>query len=246
MEIRFLQLMWILLGIYVVPSQIFAQQIAGNVGQEVQWGEWEHLLDGGDPNVHWRSKNSDSFPKDGWAMKDGLLLSLPGKKAGDIITREQFSDFDLVFEFNLTDSANTGVKYFVAPLLDKKGKTTLNGPEYQLIDDINHPSVRGGKSPKTITGALYLLYAPQKSVFLPVGQWNTGRIIAYGTHVEHWLNGVKVLEYERGSEDYRRRIAGTKFKGYVTPYGEAKEGHILLQYHNDKAFFRNVKIRKVK
>ncbi|GEM_PF-922198 len=215
-------------------------------GNGVHWGAWEPLFDGDDPGIYWRLKDEDRFPDDRWEVKGDVLMSLPGRKTGDIMTRETFSDFDLVFEFKLTDSANTGVKYFVAPLLDKKGRTTLNGPEYQLIDDINHPSVQGGKSPKTTTGALYLMYAPQKNVFLPSGQWNTGRIIAFGNHVEHWLNGVKVLAYERGSEDFRQRVADTKFKEYETPYGEAAEGHILLQYHNDKAFFRKIKIRKGK
>ena len=206
---------------------------------------WEVLFDGGDPRVHWRSRDGDDFPKEGWEVKAGILVSQPGRKGTDIMTRQKYADFEFIFEFKLTDSANTGIKYFVVPLLDKKGKTTLNGPEYQLIDDFGHPAVRGGKSPETTTGSLYLLYAPEKNVLLPTREWNAGRIIAKGKQVEHWLNGVRILSYERGGEDFRKRVAGTKFKEYVTPYGEAVAGYISLQYHNDQAFFRNIKIRKL-
>lgn len=205
---------------------------------------WELLFDGKDPAIRWRSVRDDRFPSEGWAVNDGVLTLLPGHKGGDIITREQFSDFELVLDFKLADSANTGIKYFVAPLENIEGKVELNGPEFQLIDDVKHETVKNNKSPKTSTASLYLLYRPRQKVFKP-GDWNEARIVAKGKHVEHWLNGRKVLTYERGSPEFRRRVSGTKFNAYRTPYGEADSGYILLQDHHDAADFRNIRIRRL-
>src|SRR5690606_38891591 len=160
-----------------------------------------------------------------WAVEDGVLTLLAGRKGGDIITREQFSDFELMLDFKLADSANTGIKYFVAPLENAKGKIELNGPEYQLIDDFQHEAVKDGKSPETSTASVYLLYPPTQQVLKPAGEWNEARIVAKGKYVEHWLNGVKVVEYERGSPDFKQRVSDTKFNEYRTPYGEAEFGH---------------------
>jgi len=215
-----------------------------HLSQKEQEEGWELLFDGSDPAIRWRSVGGDRFPSAGWTVKDGILTLLPGRKGGDIITREEFSDFELVLDFKLADSANTGIKYFVAPLENGKGKVTLNGPEYQLIDDFRHESVKNGKSPKTSTASLYLLYRPKRKV-LKDGEWNEAKIVAKGRHVEHWLNGKKVLEYERGSSEFKKGVSGTKFNEYRTPYGEAEFGHILLQDHQDGAYFKNIKIRRL-
>lgn len=214
------------------------------LSQQEQQEGWELLFDGRDPSIRWRSVSGDRFPSEGWVAKDGILTLLPGRKGGDIITREQFADFELVFDFKLIDSANTGIKYFVAPLENAQGKVVLNGPEYQLIDDYKHASVINGKSPKTTTASAYLLYRPKGAV-LKAGDWNEGKIIAKGKHVEHWLNGKKVLQYERGSSDFRKRVSDTKFNEYRTPYGEAESGYILLTDHHDGAYFKNIKIRRL-
>lgn len=206
---------------------------------------WELLFDGKDPDVKWRSINDDSFPKEGWENQNGMLVLLPGRKGRDIITREQFSDFELVLDYKLADSANTGIKYFVSGLKKVKGGAELNGPEFQLIDDFKHEAVKNNKSPETSTGSLYLLYAPQHKALNKPGKWNQARIVAKGKNVAHWLNGRKILSYERGSEGLRKLIAGTKFNAYQN-YGEAGIGYILLQDHGDKAYFRNIKIRRIK
>ena len=206
---------------------------------------WELLFDGQDPNKRWQSINSDRFPSQGWTVENGVLVLLPGRKGGDIITREQFSDFELVLEYRLADSANTGLKYFVSELKDSKGKVQLNGPEFQIIDDFKHESVKGNKSPETSTASLYLLYAPENKVLNGPGKWNEIRIIARGKNVEHWLNGKKVLSYQRGGDEFRKLVSNTKFKEYITPYGEADAGHILIQDHKDQAYFRNIKIRRL-
>lgn len=207
---------------------------------------WELLFDGKDPNIKWRSIKSDKFPAAGWVIEDEALVLLPGRKGGDVITREQFSDFELVLDYKLADSANTGIKYFVSEIKNAKGRTELNGPEFQLIDDYKHESVKDNKSPETSTGSLYLLYAPKGKVLNKPGEWNQAKIVSKGKNVEHWINGKQVLSYERGSEEFRKLVANTKFKEYQTPYGEAIWGYLLLQDHKDKAYFRNIKIKRLK
>lgn len=223
------------------------QQHGTTVTATMQSGKdgWEPLFNGADPNTRWRSLSGDRFPEQGWLVDGNELVLLPGREGKDVITREQFSDFELELEYKLTDSANTGIKYFVSELTDGKGKTTLNGPEFQLIDDYKHESVKNGKSPETSTGSLYLLYAPKGKSLNKPGEWNRVKIISRGKTVEHWLNGKMILRYERGSDDFRKHVANTKFNEYKEPYGEAEAGHILLQDHHDGARFKNIRIRRL-
>lgn len=205
--------------------------------------EWEILFDG--KNVsRWVSATSDKFPSKGWEVKDETLFS-NRKGGGDIITREKYSDFELMLDFKLTDTANSGIKYFVDKVKNKEtGKTGMNGLEYQIIDDYNHPEVSDHKYEKGATASLYLIYEAKNKTLRPTGQWNQIKIVAKGDLVEHWLNGVKVLNYIRGSKDFRDRMALTKFRVYEN-YGELAEGHILLTDHGDTVYFRNIKIRRL-
>lgn len=206
-------------------------------------GGWEILFDGKNMDK-WRSKKSETFPTGGWIIEDGSLV-LNKKGAGDIITREKYSSFELSLDFNLTKEANSGVKYFVGELKNAKtGDVTINGPEYQIIDDYNHPEVKNHQHDIAATASCYLLYTPKNVHLRPAGQWNSMKIIAKGKHVEHWLNGVKVLSYERGSADFLKRKSTTKFKDYPN-YGELASGHILLTDHSDKVYFRNIKIKRL-
>ena len=214
---------------------------ANNRNKEL--GGWEVLFNGENTNK-WRGKNSDSFPVNGWIIKDGSLF-LNKNGAGDIITRDVFSNFELVLDFKLTDSANSGIKYFVGKIKNTKtGETVINGPEYQIIDDYNHPEVKNHKHDIAATASCYLLYEPQHKKLYPAGQWNHVKIVAKGKHVEHWLNGIKVLAYERGSEDFRKRKSATKFKD-DEQYGELPDGHILLTDHGDKVYFKNIEIKRL-
>jgi hypothetical protein len=207
-----------------------------------QSGEWEVLF-GGKGMEKWRAKSENNFPTTGWKVEDGLLF-LDGK-GGDIITKEKYSDFELVFDFKLTKGANSGIKYFVDTLVDAQdGHIIVNGPEYQIIDDFNHAEVKQHTDGLISTASTYLLYAPKNKKLNPAGRWNTGKIIAKGDRVEHWLNGVQVLNYSRGSKDFLERKAKTKFKNEKN-YGELESGHIMLTDHHDKVYFRNIKIRKL-
>jgi hypothetical protein len=207
-----------------------------------QAGDWEILFDGKGMEK-WRGKSKAGFPVGGWKVEDGLLF-LDGK-GGDIITKEKYSDFELVFDFNLTEGANSGVKYFVDTLVNQEtGNIMVNGPEYQIIDDYSHPEIKKDLNGLSSTASTYLLYAPKNKKLNPPGQWNTGKIIAKGDKVEHWLNGVKVLNYKRGSKDFHKRKAKTKFKN-DKKYGELESGHILLTDHHDRVYFKNIKVRKL-
>ncbi len=205
--------------------------------------DWEILFNGENTDK-WRGKDSDSFPSNGWIIKDGSLF-LDKKGSGDIITRDMFSDFELVLDFKLTHGANSGIKYFVGKIKNKKtGEIVINGPEYQIIDDFNHPEVKNHKHDIAATASCYLLYVPENKRLCPAGRWNHVKIIANDNRVEHWLNGVMVLSYVRGSEDFLKRKAASKFKDYED-YGELRNGHILLTDHKDKVYFKNIKIRRL-
>jgi hypothetical protein len=209
--------------------------------QEKEEG-WRLLFDGKTTDG-WRGALRDSFPAKGWAVHDGVLEVLPrdeGGGGGDIVTVEQFGDFELVFDFKLSEGANSGLKYYVTE--NGYGRGAL-GLEYQLLDDVLHPDAKLGKDGNRTLASLYdLIPAAADKPFNGINQWNRGRIVARQNHVEHWLNGVKVLEYERGSDDYRRLVAESKF-GQWTDFGEATRGNILLQDHRDRAWFRNIKIK---
>ena len=202
---------------------------------------WELLFDGENLD-HWRSVTSDTFPG-GWEIEDGSLV-LNGN-GGNIITQEKYGNFELTWEFNLTEGANSGIKYFVDSITHRiSGETVTNGPEYQIIDDLNYEGIKDDPNGLSSTGSLYLLYAPENKTLRPAGEWNQSRIIANNGQIEHWLNGKKVVGYEKGSADFKRKIAETKFKDYPD-YGLVSEGHILLTDHQDRVFFRNIRIRRL-
>jgi hypothetical protein len=211
---------------------------------------WKLLYDGKTPNG-WRGAILTKFPAKGWLYADGTMHVLPseGKEesgGGDIVTAGFYSAFDLSFEFKITPGANSGVKYFVT--LSEITKGSAIGLEYQVLDDDLHPDAKLGRNGDRKEASLYdLIPANKPARFIrPVGAWNTGRIIVYpNNHVEHYLNGVKVLEYKRGSKEYRDLVAISKYVIWKN-FGEAKEGHILLQDHGNEVFFRSIKIKTLK
>ncbi|HEX5789572.1 MAG TPA: DUF1080 domain-containing protein [Luteolibacter sp.] len=207
---------------------------------------WRLLWDG-KTTEGWRSARSNEFPKGGWEVKDGMLIIHEGgggesAAAGDIITKEKFSDFELVVDFKMTPGANSGIKYFVDPELNK-GPGSSIGPEFQILDDKRHPDAKLGKDGNRTIGSLYdLITAAADKKPNPVGGWNRARILSRGNKVTYWLNGGKTVEFERGTEEWRTLVAGSKYKKWPN-FGELKEGHILLQDHGNLVFFQNIKIR---
>ncbi len=213
---------------------------------ETKYG-WKLLFDG-ESSKGWRGAYKDSFPSKGWQIRDGniTVLSSDGHESangGDIVTLDQYKAFDLSFDFKLTPGANSGVKYFVT--LKEKNEGSAIGLEYQVLDDSLHPDAKLGRDGDRTLSSLYDLIpaAKQQRFIHPIGQWNTGRIIVYpNNHVEHYLNGIKVLEYERGSPAFQALVAQSKFKIWPN-FGEAPEGHILLQDHGNEVSYRSIKIQ---
>jgi hypothetical protein len=202
---------------------------------------WQLLWDG-KTNTGWRGYNTTTFPASGWEMKDGILTVLPPqgqtKSGGDIITNKKYKNFELTVDFLYTPGANSGLKYFI------DGKTNV-GCEYQILDDKQHPDAKLGINGNRTLAGLYDLIAPKNKKDNGPDNWNRAVIIVKGNHVEHWLNGQITVSYERGDAAWKALVATSKFKDSLN-FGEAAEGHILLQDHGNKVSFKNIKIREIK
>lgn len=210
-----------------------AQEVGMNTLTEQERADgWRLLFDGQSLDA-WRGYQLDDVPS-GWAARDGMLTRVgPG---GDIITRETFGDFELVAEWRVEPGGNSGIMYRGDESADYFYKTA---PEMQVLDDAGHAD---GASPLTSAGSVYALYPAPPGVVQPAGEWNQVRIVADGPHVEHWLNGEKVAEYEQGSAEWNRLVAESKFQQWPG-FGTVTEGHIGLQDHGDLVEYRNIKIR---
>jgi hypothetical protein len=196
------------------------------------------LLFNGESLQGWRLYNKKTGPETGWKAEDGILKKVAKQKGGDIITDAAFDDFDLVWEWRVAPGGNNGVKYLVT-----ESRPSAPGHEYQLIDDNGHPDGKLGA--KRQTAAFYDVLPPgSNKVLKPAGEWNSSRILVQENHVEHWLNGAKVLEYEMGSDAVKAGLAASKFKN-AAGFGTKIKGHIMLTDHGDEAWFRNVKIREL-
>jgi hypothetical protein len=196
---------------------------------------WVNLFDG-KTLAGWKSYSGKPIGEQ-WVVEDGAL-HLTGGGGGDIVTDKEFKDFEFQFQWKVAPGANSGVMYRVQP---GDRAPYFSGPEYQVLDDAKH---RDGGNPKTSAAALYALIAGTGKELKPVGEWNTGKIVLRGNHLEHWLNGKKVVDTDIGTEGWKSMIADSKFKDWKQ-FGAAPKGMLCLQDHGDKVWFRDLKIREL-
>ncbi len=197
---------------------------------------WELLFDGTSLD-HWRGFKQQGVPV-GWLIRGGAIHFSGEAPAGDIITQEQYQDFELKLEWRVSKGGNSGIFFHVSEDFDHAWES---GPEMQVLDDDGH---RDGAKPETRAGTNYALHPLSKEVIKPAGEWNQVGLVVNGALVEHWVNGEKVVEYELWSDDWKKRVAKSKFAA-MPAYGQSKTGHVVLQDHGDPVWFRGIKIRRL-
>ncbi|MFT4537954.1 MAG: hypothetical protein ACI835_000386 [Planctomycetota bacterium] len=194
---------------------------------------WELLFDGNEA-FGFRGYKQESMPTEGWVVDSGTLQNVAGAGAGDIVTRKKYRDFDFRFEWKVAPKANSGVIYHVT---EDHGATYETGPEYQVLDDAGHANLNEA----TGAGALYGLFTSKVKALRAAGQWNKGRILVIGNRVEHWLNGMRVVNVVMHDDAWRKRVSETKFKD-MPDFATRASGHIALQDHGDQVWYRAMKI----
>jgi hypothetical protein len=193
---------------------------------------WKLLFDG-KTSDGWRGYKKDKFP-DGWKVQDGMISRVTG--GGDIVTVDQYESFELLIDWRITEGSNSGVMYRVQ---ETEKTPYMTGPEIQILDDDKH---KVSKTSLTATGSCYALYPPTKDAVKPIGEWNRFRILLNHNKAEHWLNGEKICQYEVGSEEWNKKVEGSKFKEW-TGFAKSSKGYIDLQDHGGRVDFKNIKIR---
>ena len=216
---------------------------------------WKILFDGSSTKA-FRGWNNEEFPSKGWVIEDGCLKckksnGRPNGGGGDIVTKESFSDFELRWEWRITPGGNSGVKYMVRKrnrfqqgqeLFRGDDGKPLIGHEYQMLDDLNHPDAQNG--PDRLTASFYQILPAKDGKTVLTGQFNRSKILVHGNLVEHWLNDVKVLEYELGSQEILDAVGDSKYR-FIERFGEKFEAPILFQDHGDEVWLRDIRIRPI-
>jgi len=215
-----------------VPGASSGSTTANTLTDGERAAGWKLLFDG-KTGAGWRGYRQQTLPA-GWQVKDGALTRVA--EAGDIITDEQFKNFELALEWKISPGGNSGIFYRAS---EDSDAIYWNAPEIQVLDDARHPD---GQSRMTAAGAAYDLYPSPAGIVKPANEWNAVRLVVNGNHVEQWLNGVKVVEYEFGSPDFQAKVKDSKFAPHPN-FGRNSAGHIGLQDHGDVVAFRNIKIR---
>ena len=220
--------------VIVSGSGTLGTAAANNTLTKKEEAEGWRLLFDGKTTDGWRGYRKVSIP-DGWKIVDGALTRAAA--ASDIVTIDQFADFELKIDWNISPNGDSGIFYRVSETEDVAWKSA---PEFQVIDN----AAKGLKAGQ-LAGANYDLHPPSRDVTRPVGSWNEARIVARGPHVEHWLNGVKIVEYELWNEDWESRVKASQYKEFPL-YARKKQGHIGLRDQGERVAYRNIKIRELK
>jgi hypothetical protein len=227
---------------FLSVNTLLAQEKPNTILPKEERQGWKLLFNG--KNLEgWTAVGKNEPPASGWVIEDGILMN---KKVGDehgndIITKDEYADFDLSVDFKLSEGGNSGIKY----LFTKYDQGGWLGLEYQILDNVKHPDAKNGRNGNRLQATLYDLLPLQKQVENRVGLWNHARIVVKGSKVTHYLNGVKVLSFDRNSAAYKEAWKLSKFKDSQPPFGAVKKGHILLQDHGDQVAFKNIKIKTV-
>ena len=222
------------LSLAVIATGAVAQAAADNRLTAAEQSGGFTLLFDGKTTAGWRGFKTPA-PDAGWKVKDGALTP-DAKKSADLVTKGNFENFELDFDWKISPKGNSGVIYHVIPVGDE---TYESGPEYQILDN-----ARGEKPPQQ-AASLFALYPPTKDMTKPVGQFNHSRLIVDHGRVQHWLNGMMVTAYDLGSADFKARVAASKFRQWPQ-YATGKSGAIALQCHGDDVAFKNLKIKVLK
>ncbi|MEO6223263.1 MAG: DUF1080 domain-containing protein [Vicinamibacterales bacterium] len=217
-------------------SAVIAVMLAAGVHAAPQKpGEWVSLFEGKSISQHWRGFKEKGVP-DSWKMEDGAITRVAA--GPDLVSREQYANFEFEWEWRLPEGGNSGVMYRVS---ENAERTYHTGPEYQLLDNARHPD---GKDPKTSTAADYALHAPTHDMSKPIGEWNQSRLVVNDAHVEHWLNGMKVVEFELWTPEWTALVKKSKFNEFKD-WGMNKTGHLVLQQHDARVQYRNLRVRRL-
>lgn len=209
---------------------------------------WKLLWDGR-TTEGWRSHKARQFPSKGWHIEDGMLVvekadGAESGNGGDIITTQKYRNFILSVDFKITPGANSGIKYFVNPEINSAEGGSAIGCEFQVLDDERHPDAKLGINGNRTLGSLYdLIPAPKDKPFRK-GFFNRATIVVRGNHVEHWLNDVKIVEYERNNAMWNALVDCSKYRNWVN-FGNFESGHILIQDHGDLVYYKNIKIKEL-
>jgi hypothetical protein len=222
--------------------------IPNTISENEQAEGWKLLWDG-KTTTGWRGARLKEFPQKGWVVDNGVLKVIKSDggestNGGDIVTTQKYKNFELVVDFKITPGANSGIKYFVDTELNKGAGSSI-GCEFQILDDEKHPDAKLGVNGNRKLGSLYDLIAANVNKPYRNGYFNTARVVVKGNHVEHWLNGVKVVEYDRNNQMFNALVAYSKYRTWPN-FGNAETGHILLQDHGDEVWFQNIKIKEIK
>ena len=220
------------------PKEVEVVELTNSITDKEKADGWQLLFDGRSLD-HWKGYNLEGLPEKGWTVENGVLT---GHGGGDLITKNQYENFDLQLEFQLTEAANSGIFYLAQEIAGKP--IYESAPEYQLLDNATYIEKQGmAIMDKHLTADNYDLHDGVINPGITHGDWHQARIVVQNGHVEHWLNGKKHVEYDLNSEDWNERVAGSKFAKW--PYAKTTKGHIGLQDHGNEVRFRNLKIKSL-